>query len=224
MDFGIERSTFSILTGPSGTGKTTFFRMLSGIEKPTEGQILFLGRDLGHLTAAHLKQIGFVFQHPRGLPDQTVFDNIALPLRIDGVAEPEIQKKVMHWLEILGLSLKANALFKELSGGERQKAEFARALIRKPRLILADEPTAHLDAAQADHLMDILWDLYKQGATVFISTHHPPQFEHPEILRYRVSRMKIVPATLKESASADLQLDSAAPGGVSSAEAGALLS
>jgi cell division transport system ATP-binding protein len=187
LDFVLQRGTFSILTGPSGSGKTTLFRMLCGIEKPSEGEIVFLGRKLIAHSPQHLKQIGFVFQHPRGLAEETVFNNMALPLRIDRVLEKNIETRVHYWLDVLGLRTRANSLYRELSGGERQKAEFARALIRKPRLILADEPTAHLDSVQADHLLDLLWDQYQDGATVFISTHHPPKFHHPQILRYEIA-------------------------------------
>lgn len=161
--------------------------MLCGIEKPSEGEIVFLGRRLDQHSPQHLKQIGFVFQHPRGLGDKSVFENVALPLRIDGVPAAEIENRVNYWLDTLGLRPRSGSLYRELSGGERQKAEFARALIRKPRLILADEPTAHLDSVQADHLLDILWDQYQDGATVFISTHNPPKFHHPNIIRYRVA-------------------------------------
>lgn len=191
LDFSLERGTFSILTGPSGTGKTTLFRMLCGIERPTEGEILFLGKKLTEHSPTHLKNIGLVFQHPRGLADMTVAENIELPLVIDRLPAAEREKRVNHWLDTLGLRPKAKSLYRDLSGGERQKAEFARALIRKPRLVLADEPTAHLDAVQANMLLDVLWDLYQDGATVFISTHHPPQFDHPAILRYHVTGQTI---------------------------------
>ncbi|MDB5039232.1 MAG: ftsE [Bacteriovoracaceae bacterium] len=191
LNFSLERGTFSILTGPSGSGKTTLFRMLCGIEQPSDGQIVFLGRKMFQHSPQHLKQIGFVFQHPRGLMDKTVFENVALPLVIDGVQKAEIAKRVNFWLDSLGLRPRAQSLYRELSGGERQKAEFARALIRKPRLILADEPTAHLDSVQADLLLDILWDQYQDGATVFISTHYPPTFHHPKILRYRIADFSV---------------------------------
>lgn len=191
LNFSLERGTFSILTGPSGSGKTTLFKMLCGIEQPSEGEIIFLGKKLTQHSSTHLKQIGLVFQNPRGLMDRTLFENMELPLVIDGVSPAEREKKVLHWLELLGLRPKLKSLYAELSGGEVQKAEFARALIRKPRLILADEPTAHLDAVQSDLLLDILWDHYQEGATVFISTHHPPMFEHPEIHRYHVANQTV---------------------------------
>ncbi len=187
LDLSIERGTFSILTGPSGAGKTTLFRMMCGLERPSDGEIVFLGRSLSEHSATHLKHIGIVFQSARGLLDETVAYNVSIPLLIDNVPKKEIEKRVMKWLETLGLRHRANSKYRELSGGEIQKAEFARALIRKPRLILADEPTAHLDAIQADMLLDILWDHYQEGATVFISTHHPPRFEHPSILRYHIA-------------------------------------
>jgi len=191
LNFALERGTFSILTGPSGSGKTTLFKMLCGSEHPSEGQIVFLGKPLKQHSFAHLKQIGLIFQNPKGLQNLSVYENIELPLVIDGVSAVEREKKVSHWLEILGLRPRAKSLYSELSGGEVQKAEFARALIRKPRLILADEPTAHLDSVQSDLLLDILWEHYQEGATVFISTHHPPSFDHPEIWRYHVANQTI---------------------------------
>jgi cell division transport system ATP-binding protein len=191
LNFSLERATFSILTGPSGSGKTTLFRMLCGLERPSEGEIVFLGKRLTEHSAAHLKQIGLVFQNPRGLLDWTVYKNIEVPLLIDGVGEAERSKRVNHWLDVLGLRHRANSLYGELSGGEVQKAEFARAVIRKPRLILADEPTAHLDAIQSDVVLDALWELYQDGATVFISTHHPPTFDHPKIDRYHIAGQSV---------------------------------
>ncbi len=192
LDFSLERSTFSVLTGASGSGKTTFFRMLSGIEKPSDGQILFLDRPLKTLSPTHLRQIGFIFQQPRGLLNETVFENLSLPLRLEGYQALDIEKKVFYWMDLLNLGLRKDTLFGALSGGEKQRVEFARALIRKPRLILADEPTAHLDSTQADHLMDILWDHYKQGATVFVSTHHPDILKEPEIRRFQIAHHRIL--------------------------------
>lgn len=191
LNFSLERGTFSILTGRSGVGKTTLFRMLCSVEKPTSGEIIFLGKKLEQHSAVHLKNIGFIFQSPRGLYDRTVFDNVALPLQVDGLSKMEIEKRVLEWLSNLGLRHRVRSRYHELSGGEIQKVEFARALIRKPRLILADEPTAHLDPHQSDLLLDILWEHYKDGATVFISTHHPPKFHHPSILRYHVEAQNI---------------------------------
>lgn len=191
LDFALERGTFSILTGASGSGKTTLFSMLCGVEKPNSGEIIFLGRKLVQHSPTHLKNIGFIFQSPRGLPDKSVLENISYPLLIDGVDKDEAEARVLDWLSNLGLRTKAMTKYSALSGGEIQKVEFARAVIRKPRLILADEPTAHLDGAQADLLLDILWEQYKDGATVFISTHHPPKFHHPSILRYQIDKMNI---------------------------------
>jgi cell division transport system ATP-binding protein len=165
--------------------------MLCGIERPSEGEVVFLGKPLRQHSSAHLKKIGLIFQNPRGLADLTVYKNIEIPLVIDGVAEADRERRVMHWLDVLGLRHRAKSRYSELSGGEVQKAEFARALIRKPRLVLADEPTAHLDAVQSDLLLDLLWEHHQEGATVFISTHHPPTFSHPKIDRYHVSHSTV---------------------------------
>ncbi|MGA0163774.1 MAG: cell division ATP-binding protein FtsE [Bdellovibrionota bacterium] len=191
LNFDLERGTFSILTGASGSGKTTLFKMLCAIEAPTSGEVIFLGKRLVQHSPAHLKNIGFVFQNPRGMLDKNVFDNIALPLRIDGCGENLVRTRVFEWLDKLALRHRAQSLYSELSGGEIQKVEFARALIRKPRLILADEPTAHLDPIQSDLLLDILWEHYKDGATVFISTHHAPAFHHPSIIRYHMEDYRL---------------------------------
>lgn len=191
LDFALERGTFSILTGPSGSGKTTLFRMLCGVEKPNQGEIIFLGKSLQQHTPSHLKNIGLIFQNPRGLWDRDVLYNVGLPLEIDGISKAEIEKRVYAWLTTLGLRHRARSPYRHLSGGEIQKVEFARALIRRPRLILADEPTAHLDLSQADLLLDLLWEQYKEGATVFISTHHPPKFHHPSILRYHLENQTV---------------------------------
>lgn len=193
LNFSLEKNTFSILTGRSGSGKTTLFKMLCGIEGASEGEIFFFGRPLQQHTAVHLRQIGFIFQNPRGIPEWTLFNNIALPLKIDGLTALEIEKRVHKWVDTLGLRPRINSLYRELSGGEIQKAEFARSLIRKPKLILADEPTAHLDPVQADLLLDLLWDHFQEGATVFISTHHPPSFEHPAIARFHIRDHTVKP-------------------------------
>lgn len=207
LDFTLERGTFSILTGPSGTGKTTLFKMLCGIERPSTGEILFLGRKLQEHSATHLKQIGLVFQNARGLLDLSVFENIEMPLVVDGVPKAERTKKVQAWLDRLGLKARSQSLYRELSGGEVQKAEFARAMIRKPRLILADEPTAHLDSVQADLLLDILWEQYQEGATVFISTHHPPTVAHSRIHRYHVAEQTVKMLKPRETSSFERNLE-----------------
>ena len=191
LNFSLERGTFSILTGSSGSGKTTLFRMLCGIERPSQGSIVFLGQQLMQHSPVHLRNIGFIFQNPRGLVDKSVLHNVCLPLEIDGVERSEREARGLELLTNLGLKHRVRSAYRELSGGEVQKVEFARALIRRPRLILADEPTAHLDTYQADLLLDILWEHYKDGATVFISTHHPPKFHHPSILRYHIENSGI---------------------------------
>src|SRR5690554_4167108 len=115
LNFSLERGTFSILTGASDSGKTTLFRMLCGVEKPKTGEVIFLGKRLAQHSAAHLKNIGFIFQNPRGLAQKTVFENVALPLEIDGIPEKEISQRVNDLLDTLGLRRRAQSKFGELS-------------------------------------------------------------------------------------------------------------
>jgi cell division transport system ATP-binding protein len=175
ISFTIEPGSFRFLTGPSGAGKTSLLRLLFLALKPTRGLISLLGRDIATLPRRDLptlrRRIGVVFQEFRLLDHLTTFENVALPLRVAGERLTRYRDDVMELLHWVGLSEQANAYPPVLSGGEKQRAAIARAVIGKPELLLADEPTGNVDPALALRLMRLLVELNRFGTTVVIATH-----------------------------------------------------
>lgn len=175
IDVEIEKGEFVFLTGPSGAGKTTLFRMICGYDKPTSGVITVAGTDLTKVNAREIaffrRKIGVVFQDYKLIPSQTVFDNIALPLRIRGDKDANIKKKVMQTLEQVGLEHKWDEFPESLSGGEQQRTAIARGIIHQPGVLIADEPTGNLDPKLSSEIMDLFERVSEQGTTVFIATH-----------------------------------------------------
>jgi cell division transport system ATP-binding protein len=175
ISFTIEPGSFRFLTGPSGAGKTSLLRLLFLALKPTRGLISLLGRDVATLPRRDLptlrRRIGVVFQEFRLLDHLTTFENVALPLRVAGERLTRYRDDVMELLHWVGLSEQANAYPPVLSGGEKQRAAIARAVIGKPELLLADEPTGNVDPALALRLMRLLFELNRFGTTVVIATH-----------------------------------------------------
>jgi cell division transport system ATP-binding protein len=171
----IQKGEFIFLTGPSGAGKTTLFRMISGFDKPSSGDVQVAGHDLTRIgvneVALLRRKIGVVFQDFRLLKGRTVFENVALPLEIRGDRPNFIQRKVEEILEQVGLSYKSDQLPEQISGGEQQRVAIARALIHQPGVLIADEPTGNLDAALSEEIMDLLERVNSQGTTVFVATH-----------------------------------------------------
>ncbi len=157
INFELESGSFHYLTGASGAGKTSMMRMLYLAQKPTRGKITLLDQDvitLSRSQLAHLRrQIGIVFQDFRLLNHLTVFDNVALPLRIDGMDEASIQKNVTELLNWVGLGGRIYESPERLSGGEQQRIAIARAVINKPKLLLADEPTGSVDPEIGEKLV-----------------------------------------------------------------------
>lgn len=175
VSFSVERSEMVFITGHSGAGKSTLLRLIASIESPSSGTISVNGRDLARLSSRHIanhrRDVGVIFQNPTLLKEQSVFDNVALPLRVVGLASGDIQRRVRASLDQVGLLDRQNALPTSLSGGEQQRVGIARAIVGRPPVVLADEPTGNLDASLSGNIMDLLVGLNKSGVTILVATH-----------------------------------------------------
>ncbi len=175
LNLTLETGSFSFLTGASGAGKTSLMRMLFLALKPTRGMITLFGENVGALPRTRLpdlrRRIGVVFQEFRLLDHLTTFENVALPLRIRGQKLGDYRDNVMELLDWVGLDHHANSYPPVLSGGEKQRAAIARAVVSSPELLLADEPTGNVDPALALRLMKLFRQLNQFGTTVLIATH-----------------------------------------------------
>lgn len=175
LTFRIEPHSFQFLTGPSGAGKTSLLRLMFMSLKPTRGLISLFEQEVGALDKNALamlrRRIGIVFQDFRLLDHLTTYENVALPLRVRGLDEASYRSEVMELLEWVGLGDRIDALPPVLSGGEKQRAAIARAVIGRPQLLLADEPTGNVDPAMAERLLRLFIELYKSGTSVVIATH-----------------------------------------------------
>jgi len=173
--FNIAPQSFQFLTGPSGAGKTTLLRLMLLSLKPTRGRILLFGQDSAGLDGEALtgvrRRIGVVFQDFRLLQHLTTYENVALPLRVQGRAAASYKAEVVELLKWVGLGERIHALPAVLSGGEKQRAAIARALIARPELLLADEPTGNVDPDMAWRLLRLFVELHKSGTSVVIATH-----------------------------------------------------
>ena len=175
VSFRVARGEFIVLTGPSGAGKTTLLRLLYREEVPTEGEISVLGKNLAEVSrseiAALRRSIGVVFQDSKLLPARTVYENIAFVLRVTGTPRGEITARVFDALRAVGLSSRAQAYPPQLSQGEAQRTALARAIVRRPTLLIADEPTGNLDEAMAGEIHEVIKDIWSSGTTVLLATH-----------------------------------------------------
>jgi cell division transport system ATP-binding protein len=176
ISFSVAEGGFRWLLGPSGAGKSSLLRLLYLAKRPSAGTLSVLGQDIGSAARRELpplrRQIGVVFQDFRLMPHLSAFDNVALPLRLAGRPEGQIRADVDEMLRWVGLQPRAGARPAELSGGEQQRTAIARAVINRPNLLLADEPTGNLDEVQADRLMQLLGEMNRLGATVIVATHN----------------------------------------------------
>ncbi|MFC0220545.1 cell division transport system ATP-binding protein [Pseudochelatococcus lubricantis] len=175
LTFSIEPRSFQFLTGPSGAGKTTLLRLILLSLKPTRGLVSLFGRDVSSITGEELtamrRRMGIVFQDFRLLDHLTTFENVALPLRVQGKEEAQYRSEVVELLRWVGLGERMHVLPPVLSGGEKQRAAIARALIARPELLLADEPTGNVDPALARRLLRLFVELNRLGTSVVIATH-----------------------------------------------------
>ena len=175
ITFRIEPQSFQFLTGPSGAGKTTLLKLILFTLKPTRGMISLFGRDVSSLdkdaVTALRRRIGVVFQEFRLLDHLTTYENVALPLRVQGRDEAGYRAEVVELLGWVGLGERMHALPAVLSGGEKQRAAIARALIVRPELLLADEPTGNVDPTLARRLLRLFMELHRSGTSVVIATH-----------------------------------------------------
>jgi cell division transport system ATP-binding protein len=176
LSFDLPKGTFCWLLGPSGAGKTSLLRLMYLASQPTSGRLVVLGTDVGAADRQQRvmlrRRIGVVFQDFRLLATLSAFDNVALPLRIAGRAESQIQSDVTEILRWVGLGHKSDKPPPQLSGGEQQRVAIARAVVAGPALLLADEPTGNLDDVQAERLMILLKQMNRYGTTVVIATHN----------------------------------------------------
>ena len=175
VSFRISKGEFVVLTGPSGAGKTTLLRLLYRDDLPSEGDVEVLGANLVSLSrpqvAALRRSIGVVFQDAKLLPVRTVYENVAFVLRVLGAPRREITARAFDALRVVGLSSRAQAYPAQLSQGEAQRAALARAIVRRPPLLLADEPTGNLDESMAAEIVGVLKDIGAGGTTIVLATH-----------------------------------------------------
>ncbi|MGR9074036.1 MAG: cell division ATP-binding protein FtsE [Gammaproteobacteria bacterium] len=175
VSFQMRRGEMAFLTGHSGAGKSTLLKLIAMIERPTRGQIIFDGQNLSQAKEIHYpyirRKLGLIFQDYKLLHDRTVFDNIALPLVVAGYGHREIAGRVRAALDKVGLLGKERKYPLLLSGGEQQRVGIARAVVNKPAMILADEPTGNLDPELSSEIMHLFEQFMQVGVTVLIATH-----------------------------------------------------
>lgn len=176
ITFSLDKGDFLFLTGPSGAGKTTLMRILHGTLPLQRGKSQIAGFDLNSMNSSRLfhlrRQVAIVFQDFRILPDQSVWDNVALPLMVRGMVKKQVEKRVRAVLRGLRLDNKSWCLCREVSGGEQQRVAVARAVVVNPKVLLADEPTGNLDKKLSLQLMQVFRQFNVHGTTVVFATHN----------------------------------------------------
>ena len=175
LSFRIEQGELVFLTGHSGAGKSTLLKLIPVLERPSRGQIVLNGIDLGRLSSRRIpylrRRVGMIFQDHRLLYDRTVFENVALPLVIAGVPHRDLGRRVRAALDKVGLLHRETAYPITLSGGEQQRVGIARAVLTRPPILLADEPTGNLDPELSEEIMGLFEAFNRVGVTVLIASH-----------------------------------------------------
>jgi len=175
VDFHLRQGEMAFLGGHSGAGKSTLLKLICAMERPSDGTVQFNGHDITKISNTDIpllrRNIGVVFQDHRLLMDRTVFDNVALPMRIESSTENDIKRRVSAALDKIGLLNKAKCLPSQLSGGEQQRVGIARAVVNRPTLVLADEPTGNLDPELSNRTMLLLEEFNRAGVSILVATH-----------------------------------------------------
>jgi putative ABC transport system ATP-binding protein len=181
----IKNGEYISIAGPSGCGKTTLLSILGLLDSPTEGSYLLDGKNVSNLTASERarirnQEIGFIFQAFNLIGDLTVYENVELPLTYRGMSGGERKQRVQEALERVGMSHRAKHYPSQLSGGQQQRVAVARAIVGKPLILLADEPTGNLDSRNGEQVMDLMRELHREGATICMVTHDPRYAKYSE--------------------------------------------
>ncbi len=176
INLSVRDGEYISITGPSGSGKSTLLNIIGCLDSPTSGSIYLRGVDISVLSENELatirrRTIGFVFQTFNLIPGLTAEENVALPMRFDGVSKREAMGRAVELLNLVGIGERAKHKPLEMSGGERQRVAIARALINNPKMVLADEPTGNLDSKSGRKVIEVLEDLYNKGITLILITH-----------------------------------------------------
>jgi putative ABC transport system ATP-binding protein len=180
ITLSFKEGEFTAVVGPSGSGKTTLLNIVGGLDEPTAGSVFINGQNIGELTSSQLinyrlHHIGFVFQAYNLIPVLTAQENVEFIMELQGKTKSEREQRAQELLEAVGLGDRLNTRPGELSGGQQQRVAVARSLASKPTFILADEPTANLDSATAENLLDIMGNLNKEAGITFIFSTHDPR-------------------------------------------------
>ena len=196
ISFEIEKGESVLFYGPTGAGKSTILKLLFGLEKADTGQILVLGYNILRLKTQALpyfrRNIGFIFQDFKLFPRRTVYENVALAMKVTGAPLPEIQRRTSEVLQAVGLDRKRALFPSMLSAGEQQRVCVARAIVNHPAILLADEPAGNLDTEQAQEILSLLNEINAMGTTVLVATHDREVVNHmkPRIIAIREGRIE----------------------------------
>lgn len=198
VSFTVGEGEFVFLTGHSGAGKSTLLRLVALIESASRGQVVVDGRNLDRIHRAEIpfyrRRIGFIFQEHRLLPDRSVYDNVALPLVVAGHRTTEINKRVRAALDKVGLLTKEKSSPRALSSGEQQRVGIARAVVNRPQILLADEPTGNLDPALSIDILKLFGQFNDIGVTVVIATHDLELIRHQQHRRIALAAGQVAAA------------------------------
>jgi len=196
VNLELQRGEFVLLVGPCGAGKTTLMRLITREESPTTGTIRVAGDEVTRMGPRDIprlrRSLGLVFQDGRLLPEKTVFENIAFALRVTGAGKKEISTKALTALGLVGLAHKAKFLPDQLSGGEQQQVAIARAIVNKPILLLADEPTGNLDPEATSEILDLFAKINRFGTAILLATHDTNLIEALDHRRIEIARGQIL--------------------------------